>query len=161
MSYLSNAQMDKEIKSLANRGAKFQNDVQRVAMSAINAINEHGNVFYVNKLYTTIAAISGVRSASLAQWLLNYGRVVANQDMATKDTTPFLVDKSEGATVDLEGAAIEPWYMVGKPEKKPDELVHVNQSIRKLISQIKKKQGRTDNEDLCKAVLRLESLLTK
>ncbi|MDN7814692.1 hypothetical protein [Burkholderia vietnamiensis] len=157
MTYLSNAAMDKAIKSITARGVKLQNDIQQVGLSAINAVAEHGNTFYVNKLFIAVRELKGSRSAALAEWFLLYGKVKANTDPKTKLDTPFVFDR-EGAA-DLEEAALNPWHSLGKKERNPDELFDVNGAVRSLLSKIKKAGAKTNNPELTKALLAVGDLV--
>ncbi|WP_321868562.1 hypothetical protein [Burkholderia ubonensis] len=157
MTYLSNAAMDKAIKSITARGVKLQNDIQQVGLSAINAVAEHGNTFYVNKLFIAVRELKGSRSAALAEWFLLYGKVKANTDPKAKQDTPFLFDR-EGAA-DLEGAALEPWWTKGKKEPDPDALFDVNGAVSALLKKIRKAGAKTNNPELTKALLAVGDLV--
>lgn len=119
--------------SITKRGAKLDADIQHAAMSAAYAVQQHGNVGYVNMLYLALSA--GVRKSAMTEWLLRFGGVVANTEKG-KAEMPFKFDREK--PVDLEGGAATPWYDC-KPDQEPDMVFDV---IAALKAVIKKAQGK-------------------
>lgn len=133
--------------SITKRGAKLDADIQLAAMSAANAVAQHGNVMFVNMLY--IALSKGARKSAMTEWLLKYAGVMAN-DGASKKEMPFKFDRER--TVDLAGGALEPWFDC-KPDADPDMTFDVVAALRAVI---KKAQGK--NVD-AKHLLLVENLV--
>lgn len=126
------AELAKEIKSLAGRAKKLDRDFQVAALSAISVFNVHGNVFYINAVYNALG--KGARHVAMTAWLLGFGGVQANEGEG-KDVTPFIKDKNK--QVDMVGATATPWYDM-KPSKKPDEVVDL---LKLTLAVIKKASG--------------------
>ena len=126
------AELAKEIKSLAGRAKKLDRDFQVAALSAISIFNVHGNVFYINAVYNALG--KGARHVAMTAWLTAFGGVSANEGEG-KDQTPFVKDKNK--QVDMEEAAKTPWYDM-KPSKKPDEVVDL---LKLTLAVIKKASG--------------------
>ena len=126
------AELAKEIKSLAGRAKKLDRDFQVAALSAIGVFKEHGNVFYINAVYNALG--KGARHVAMTAWLLAFGGVQANESEG-KDVTPFIKDKNK--QVDMEEAARTPWYDM-KPSKKPDEVVDL---LKLTLAVIKRASG--------------------
>lgn len=128
--------LDASIKAFAKKAASLDKEAQHLGLSAIQAFAEHGNVFYINRLYLSLG--KGARHAAMTAWLLAYGGVKANTADG-KDVTPFVKDKD--ARVDLEGAAYNPWYDF-KPSAKPDEVL----DYYKLLMAVAKKKPKEGQE---------------
>lgn len=120
--------IEKAIASIANRGSKLDADIQHCALSVINHVELHGDVTLVNRLY--LAMPKGTRKAALSAWLLQFGKVLANTDKASKKELPFVYNK-QGKT-DMDGAIANPWYNF-KQDKAPDEVLNLNDSIKALL----------------------------
>lgn len=129
--FMDTGAMDKAIKSIAQRGAKLDKDIQEVAMSAINHAEKHQDPCYINRLYLALA--KGARKSALTEWFLTFGRVVANADGKTKAEKPFLYDKAK--VTDLLGAAAKPWYEC-KKEPDPDEVFDVQKAFAALLKKL-------------------------
>lgn len=109
--------LGKAIKSIKGRHATLDKDIQQAALSAAAAVQEHGNIHYVNALYLALG--KGARHAALTAWFQAFGGVVANTG-ADKDIKPFAFDRNK--VVDLEQGDAQPWYDF-KPSPKPDEVL--------------------------------------
>lgn len=118
----------KAIESIANRGRKLDADIQHCALSVIAHVEAHGDVTLVNRLYNAMPA--GTRKAALVAWLLTFGKVLANDDKASKKELPFVYNK-QGKT-DMDGAIANPWFNF-KKDKAPDEVMNLNDSIKALL----------------------------
>ncbi len=133
MSYITDhATLVKAITSIKVRGAKLDTDIQEVGLSAINAIKEHGNVFYVNALYLALG--KGARHVALTAWLLAFGGVKANvgKDKASK---PF--NYSKDVLVDLASASAKPWFSF-KPSAEPDMVFDVYAALMGVLKKSEK-----------------------
>lgn len=115
------------IKAHGVKRAKIDDETQLLAMSAINAVNEHGNIHYVNALYLSMG--KGARHAALTAWLLAFGGVSANTGK-DKGEKPFVFDK--GKEVDLVGGEAEPWFEF-KVSPEPDAVLDVAKLVAAVI----------------------------
>lgn len=134
MNYITDAKAFKAAcDSIAKRGKKLDADIQHAALSAIYAVEKHGNVGYVNMLYLALSA--GTRKSAMTEWLLQFGGVVANAEKG-KAEMPFKFDREK--SVDLAGGAAMPWYEC-KPDQDPDMVFDVVAALKSII---KKAQGK-------------------
>jgi hypothetical protein len=126
------AELVKLIASIKTRGVKLDNDIQAVGLSAINAVAEHGNVFYINSLYQAMG--KGARHAALTAWLCAFGGVAANtaKDKASK---PFVFSKDK--SVDLVSATAKPWHSF-KPSPEPDAVFDVYAALMGVLKKTQK-----------------------
>lgn len=131
MQYLDKEGMDKGIKSVQTRGAKLDQDIQLLALSALNHAEQHQDVVFVNRLYNALA--KGHRRSALTEWFLMFGRVVANEDSKTKAERPFHYAKEK--KTDLAGGANKPWYEC-KKEPAPDEVFDVQKAFTALLKKV-------------------------
>jgi hypothetical protein len=128
--------LDAAIKAFGKKAAALDKEAQFIGLSALNAFQEHGNVFYINRLYLALG--KGARHTAMTAWLLAYGGVKANTAEG-KDMTPFVKDKD--AVIDMESAAQNPWYDF-KPSAKPDEVL----DFYKLALALAKKKPKDGQE---------------
>ena len=138
------AELAKEIKSLAGRAKKLDRDFQVAALSAIGVFKEHGNVFYINAVYNALG--KGARHVPMTAWLLAFGGVQANESEG-KDVTPFIKDKNK--QVDMEAGAKIPWYDM-KPSSKPDEVLDL---LKLTLALIKKAAKPKEGQELAHAAM--------
>lgn len=138
------AELAKEIKSLAGRAKKLDKDFQVAALSAISVFNVHGNVFYINAVYGALG--KGARHVAMTAWMLAFGGVQANEGEG-KDVTPFIKDKNK--QVDMEGAGKTPWYDM-KPSAKPDEVLDL---LKLTLALIKKAAKPKEGQELAHAAM--------
>lgn len=128
--------LGKAIKAHAGKRAKLDEETQMLGLSAIKAVQDHGNIHYVNALYLALG--KGTRHAAMTQWLLAYGGVSANtgKDKAEK---PFVFDREKDVEMDL--ATAEPWYEF-KPSPEPDAVLDVAKLVAAVIKKASKpKEG--------------------
>ena len=121
--------LDKAIRMIAKRGEKLDTMIHVAALSAALAVEEHGNIHYVNALYK--ACPRGARHSALTLWLTTFAGVSANTGKE-KAEKPFVFDKAK--EVDIEGGMQEPWYTL-KPSPEPDAVL----DVRKLLAAVLKK----------------------
>lgn len=143
------------IKAIKAKGAALDQAIHVAAVSAIAIADRKdgtGNIHYVNALYKAMP--KGARHVALTNWLLAFGGVVANTG-GNKEDAPFILDKTEGAHVDLDGAKANPWYNFA-PSKAPDEVLDVAALTLKLIAKAKKRQDK--DPDAVKGVEMLAEL---
>lgn len=98
--------IDAGIKSLANRGKKFDTDVQHIALSIIAHTEAHSDYTKAEALYKALPA--GSRRASLVQWFLAFGKIRALDTKVAEDKAKmdagaiFAFDRDK--RTDMEGA---------------------------------------------------------
>ena len=122
---------------------------QVLAVSAIHAFAEHGNVFYINKVYGSMG--KGARHRAMTEFFLAFGGVKANTG-ENKAETPFIKDVDKKP--DLEGAEGTMWYeMAASPA--PDEVVDYYALIMKAVKKAPKEGQTTAHSDFREKVLKL------
>lgn len=121
------AKLGEFIGNIKKRGAKLDHDLHVAALSAVAIFEKHGNVFYINAVYSAMG--KGARHVAMTAWLLAAGGVKAN-DGESKDTTPFVKDANKVPNLDL--GRETPWYSM-KPSKAPDEVVDLFAILAKAI----------------------------
>ncbi len=126
------------IKSITNRGAKLDADIQHCALSVLAHVDKHGNVTLINELY--LGMPKGSRKAALAEWLMAFGKCKANEG-ADKKAVPFLYDGSK--KTDLVLAAEKPWFEF-KLDKAPDEVFDFAKALQALLN----KAGKANQDTL-------------
>lgn len=122
---------------------------QVLAVSAIHAFAEHGNVFYINKVYAAMG--KGARHAAMTAFFLAYGGVKANTG-ENKGETPFIKDADKKP--DLEGCEETMWYEMA-PSAKPDEVVDYFALIMKALKKSPKEGQTTAHSDFREQVQKL------
>lgn len=95
--FMNAAQIDKAIKSIATRGANLDKDIHAAAVSTLAHIEAHGDVILANRLMQAMPK-SG-RRAALQTWMLAFGRLVLNDDKATKKEMPLKYSKAAVSNV--------------------------------------------------------------
>lgn len=138
------AELAKEIKSLAGRAKKLDRDFQVAALSAIAVFKEHGNVFYINAVYGALG--KGARHVAMTAWLTGFGGVSANEGEG-KDITPFIKDKNK--QVDMDSAAKTPWYDM-KPSSPPDQVLDL---LKLALAIVKKASKPKEGQQLAHAAM--------
>lgn len=145
--------LSEAIKSIANRGKILDKDIHAAAMSAAWHVMQHGNIGYVNKLFTSVSA--GTRKAALTQWFLKFARVSANTGK-DKATVPFVFDDAKA--VNLEDGDKNPWFNLA-PDKAPDQQIDVLALIHGILKKTAK-EGAQVKEDQLTLVAKLQELVT-
>lgn len=154
--------IDAGIKSLANRGKKFDADVQNIALSIIAHTEAHSDYTKAEALYKALPA--GSRRASLVQWFLAFGKIRALDPKVAEDKAKmdagalFAFDRDK--RTNMEGAHKTMWCSMGKPEAKPSEVFDVQKASMSLLARMRKakKDGveiKGDNEELHAALVAL------
>lgn len=119
------------IKTIALRGAELDLAIHQAAVSAAQAVADHGNIGYCNSLYRALG--KGARHVAMAQWLITYAGVSANTKK-DKDVNPFVFDKSKA--VDVGGGMDHPWFDL-KPSQEPDAVLDVAKLVQALVKKAK------------------------
>lgn len=121
------AKLNKAIDSIAGRAKKLDADIQVAALSAIAHVEKCGDIGPVNRLFLALG--KGHRKSALTEWLLAFGRVVANDGEDKKDK-PFVFAKDKATN--LEDGDAHPWYEF-KPEPAPDQVFDIQAAVAALI----------------------------
>jgi hypothetical protein len=116
------------IKAHSKAHGKLDAQWHVLACSAIDAFAQHGNVFYINQVYTSLG--KGARHIAMTEFFTQFGGVSANTG-ENKKTMPFAKDANKKA--DLVKAMEHPWYTL-KPSVAPDEVVDYLKLAMKLVS---------------------------
>ena len=131
------------IKSINNRGKKFNADIQVAACSIIAHIEQHGDYTLANSLISAMP--KGMRKNALVAWFVAFGRVQLDVDADGKlldKESPLKFDKAS-ETLQDEGEATMWLDMVKEPEIVAE--VDVQKKIDALLKSIMKaeKDGKT------------------
>jgi hypothetical protein len=129
MNFIAEDKLGAFITVVGKKAKALDEDIQQAGLSSMAVFEKTGNVFYINKLYTSLG--KGARHSAMTAWMLGYGGVKANTSEA-KDTTPFVKDASK--QVDIDGAQETPWYDM-KPSPAPDAVFDV---LALALSMLKK-----------------------
>lgn len=132
------------INAIAKSGNKLDLDIQLVGLSVLNHAELHGDVTLINKLY--LALPRGTRKTAMTQWLVAFGKVVANTGDNKKEA-PFSYDKTKAT--DLAGASQTPWFDFA-PDKAPDALFDVQAAVASLLRRASKADKVSDPELIAK-----------
>lgn len=163
---MSAKDIDAGIKSLANRGKKFDADVQAIAISIVAHTEAHSDYTKAEALYSALPA--GSRRASLVQWFLAFGKISALDPKVPEEKAKieagshFKFDREK--RTDIEGAHKTLWHSMGKPEAKPAEVFDVQKAAASLLARMRKAQKdgaeiKGDTEAVHAALLALELAL--
>lgn len=158
--------IDAGIKSLANRGKKFDSDVQNIALSILAHTEAHSDYTKADALYAALPA--GSRRASLVQWFLAFGKISALDPKVPEERAKiekgahFKFDREK--RTDMEAAHKTLWHSMGKPEAKPSEVFDVQKAAASLLARMRKAQAsgakiEGDTEAVHAALLALEQAL--
>lgn len=137
------------IKANAKAHQKVDSQWQVLALSAIAAFEQHGNVFYINDVFKSLG--KGSRHKAMVLYFITYGGVKANTG-ESKDQTPLIKDSDKH--VDLEGARSTMWYDMA-PSPAPDEVVDYYALIMKAVKKSPKEGQKTEHADFREAVAKL------
>lgn len=122
--------------AIAKAGAKLDAQIQHAALSAIQHLDKHGDIGFVNRLFLSLHA--GARKSALTGWLLAYGKCIANGGDNKKEM-PFLFTKEK--VTNMAEAAQKPWFTF-KVEVTPDMEFDI---VAALNAVLKKAQGKNVN----------------
>lgn len=126
------AEFNAACDSWGKRGKKWVQEGQTLGLTALALLEASGDIGPVNRLFCAMP--KGSKSAAMAEWILAFGRVRANED--TKDKAkPFVYAKDK--VNDIEGATKKPWFDF-RPEPTPLELFDVQAAVRAIIAKAAK-----------------------
>lgn len=163
---MTSKEIDAGIKSLANRGKKFDADVQAIAISIVAHTEAHSDYTKAEALYKALPA--GSRRASLVQWFLAFGKIsaldpkVPEEKAKIEQGAHFKFDRDR--RTNMEGAQKTMWCSMGKPESKPSEVFDVQKAAASLLAKMRKAQAagvpiKGDTDKLHAALVALEVAL--
>lgn len=141
--------LDAHISATQKAHQKVDGAWQVAAFSAITAFAEHGNVFYINKVYGALG--KGARHKAMTEYFLAFGGVKAN-DGENKKQTPFIKDADKKPN--LAEASVTMWYDMA-PSKAPDEVVDYLALIMKVANRSPKEGQSVAHDDFRAQVLAL------
>lgn len=101
----SSADVDKAIKSIAQRGKIMDADIHAAACASLNHVGLHGDTTLLNRL--VLAMPKSARRNALVVWCLKFGKVLQNTSK-TKDHMPLVFDRD--GVQDVDGAVAQPFY---------------------------------------------------
>jgi hypothetical protein len=135
----------------ANQKAHKKVDMQWqvLACSAIAAFAAHGNVFYINKVYSSMG--KGARHTAMTQFMLAFGGVKANVG-ENKAVTPFVKDADK--KVNMADAMSTMWFDMA-PSPKPDEVLDYLALILKVAKKSPKEGQDVKHDKFREAVMAL------
>lgn len=134
MSYITNAtELGQAITAWGKRGAKWVNEGQMLAVSALTRLADHGDIGYCNRLY--LAMPKGSKSSAMASWMLTHGALIANTDKGSKGDKPFVFSKDK--STDVQAGIADPWFD-HKPEPDADAVF----DLQKALAGVLKKAGK-------------------
>lgn len=128
-------QIETAIKSIAQRGATLQQDIQDTGLDVLAHIDQHGEVSLLNKLFLALPV--GQRRDSFVVWATSFGKCSINSHKETRETRPFIFSKI--AETDLEGAAQMKWYEA-KRAADPLDVFDVSKALAGILKKVSKAQ---------------------
>lgn len=135
------AVLNKEIKSIAVRGAKLDHDIHRAGVGCLAHLAEHNNCAVLNNLVNALP--KGTRKGAFVEWALAYGKVRVLDKGNDADAVRiergevFALDKSKQFMLD--DAIANAWYNF-KPEKDVLESFDVQKAVQQLMRRVAKAQ---------------------
>jgi hypothetical protein len=133
------ASINKAIKSIANRGAKLDTDIQLAGLSVLAHIDQHGNVEVASKLFDALP--KGARRNALAQWLITFGklRVLDSRDKADQPALKagLHFGYHKDRNTDLTGAAEKPWHQFKQEKSVQAEFNVQDKALRFVVDAVK------------------------
>lgn len=135
--FKTSAEIDKAVKSIANRGAKLDGDIHVAGVSILAHASEHGDTTIADRL---IAAMpKGARKLALVEWMLAYGQLAKLDPKVDKDAIAagrvFKLDRTR--TLDIESAISTPWTEF-KPEAAVSEAFDAQAAMKSLVTRLVK-----------------------
>jgi len=152
--HLSKTDLDKLIASIGSRGRKLDNDIQDAGVGALQHLQAHGDIGFVNRLYVALG--KGHRRAALSSWLMAYGALAPNTDKETHLTAPFKFDKTK--TTRADAAEEDCWYN-HKPDPQPAFVFDLQKAIEQVIKRASSKNAQVLHGELLTPLQGLVSML--
>jgi hypothetical protein len=133
------ADIDKAIKSIANRGKVFERDLHNTAMSCLVHADKHGDVTLATRLLTALP--NTTRKNALRDWFLAFGKF--DYDMKSK---AFTYGRDKVSLID-DAAQMPFWVFQPEKETAPFDL---SAAIARLLKQAEGAQAKGNDVDLSK-----------
>lgn len=142
MNYLNGKEaIEAAIKSIAGRGKKLDNDIQRAALSAIHHHHENGDYDLINSLVAAMP--KGSRVNALREFIDAYGGVSYNAESKAFEHNKAKRDAALYA-VEIESGEMKHWTeFKPEPEYKP---IDFPAQLARLLKQAEERMG-TDKGD--------------
>lgn len=144
--YMTLAELTKAVESAIRKSASLDKELQAIGLSALHHLSVAGDIGPINRLMVSLG--KGTRKASLAQWFLNHGALVLNEDADTKGEKPFLYSKAK--KTDMDAAHEQHWTDAKAPER-IDDVFDVQKALWALIARAKK-AGKVSQPELFAAI---------
>lgn len=128
------ADIKKAIASIANRGAKLDNDIHTAAVSVLAHAAKHGDSTLADALVQALP--KGARRNALIQMLLSYGTLVM-VDKAVAKATGRMFQHDKTRQFDEAGAIANPWYNF-KKEADPLTVFAADKAVQALLDKLTK-----------------------
>lgn len=133
------AGINKAIKSIANRGAKLDTDIQLAGLSVLAHIDQHGNVEVASKLFDALP--KGARRNALAEWMLAFGklRVLNVKDKADQPALKagLHFGHAKDKATDRAGAEAKPWHQFKQEKSVQAEFNVQDKALRFVVDAVK------------------------
>lgn len=130
--------IDKAIASIKNRGAKLDNDIQLVGLSALAHTAEHGDTGVMDRLVAAMP--KSARKLALVEWMLAFGMArklnPADKDEAAAIKAGRLFQLDRTRTLNLDGAMAKPWHTF-KPEADPRTAFDAQKAVASLLARMR------------------------
>lgn len=151
--------INKAINSIKTRSGKLSDDIQTAALSVIAHVEAHSDTSVADNLVNALG--KGIRRDSLAQWLVNFGKLRVLDKANPKDAERIKIGHVFGydgeKVTDMEGAATMKWFDAKRAPEVTD-VFDVAEAYKALMKRIDKaqKDGKTvTNPELVERLVRL------
>lgn len=140
--FMTAAEINKAIASIASRSKKLDADIQTAGLSILNHVQEHGDSTLADKL--VLALPKGSRKLALTEWLLAFGKLRILKKTNVDDSARigagaiFAYDKTKHT--DLDSATAKPWYDF-KPEPDVRTAFDAQSSVKAVLTKLTKAQA--------------------
>jgi hypothetical protein len=147
-------ELGKFIDGIKRKGAALDADIQLAGCSALQRVEDHGDIGYVNRLYLALPA--GARKSAMTSWLLAYGSLSAN-DKDDKDVKPFIFSKDKATNV--AGALADPWFD-HKPDPDPDQVFDLAKMLKAVLKRAQAKAAKGSQVTHMHLLTQVQALLS-
>lgn len=149
------ADIRKDIKSIAQRGAKLDASIQSAGLQCIWHADTHGDTTLLDELFSAMP--KGSRRVMLAEWAVAFGTVsalsakIAEDKQRIQNGAHFKLDRTK--RLDLEAAEATHWYDMRKQETAA-QAFDAKKAIGQLIGRINKAGANAINLDEAEDAIR-------
>lgn len=135
------------IRSVCNRAATLQNDIQRVALACLHQTKEHANWSLARDLLEGITASKGVKSAKLTQWFEACMHATYMECPETGKMKFFYDDGKSCKDIDMAQAEAVKWFNFKAPTKDNSKnLEEIKTSVDKMFKNSIKNEKATEEQ---------------